>query len=212
MKNKKNDGFSVSLGLVDYINPIMYSITSITLINNMKTIMNNPYYNIFIFGAILSLIFGFVIPTGKFIVGLGIIKFRMPVILVFLVNSGIFITGLMLFKTIFNIDLWLFIILILIAIIILLIIYKKSRKFNTVAVLIGAIGYLLIYISLIYRSINTHLVLPVILYSLAICLFIILCNIGIKANLKDSKIHWLIEILNILCQTSVALGTIILFI
>ena len=33
--NKINDNFSVALGLTDYINPIMYLITSITLIINI---------------------------------------------------------------------------------------------------------------------------------------------------------------------------------
>jgi hypothetical protein len=209
--SKNNDGFSVSLGLFDYINPILYTITSFTIIKNMKGIIESPYYNFLIIGAVLSLIFGFIIPTGKFIVGLGIIKFRMPVSLVFLVNSGILIFGMVLFKNIFNIKLWLFLLLILVAFILLLIIYMKKKKFNTVAVLTGAIGYLLIYASLIKQSINNNLILPIVLYVIAICLFVMLCGIGIKANLKDSKVHWIIEISNVLCQLSVAIGTIILF-
>lgn len=209
--SKNNDGFSVPLGLFDYINPILYTITSFTIIKNMKGIIESPYYNFLIIGAVLSLIFGFIIPTGKFIVGLGIIKFRMPVSLVFLVNSGILIFGMVLFKNIFNIKLWLFLLLILVAFILLLIIYMKKKKFNTVAVLTGAIGYLLIYASLIKQSINNNLILPIVLYVIAICLFVMLCGIGIKANLKDSKVHWIIEISNVLCQLSVAIGTIILF-
>lgn len=209
--SKNNDGFSVSLGLFDYINPILYTITSFTIIKNMKGIIESPYYNFLIIGAVLSLIFGFIIPTGKFIVGLGIIKFRMPVSLVFLVNSGILIFGMVLFKNIFNIKLWLFLLLILVAFILLLIIYMKKKKFNTVAVLTGAIGYLFIYASLIKQSINNNLILPIVLYVIAICLFVMLCGIGIKANLKDSKVHWIIEISNVLCQLSVAIGTIILF-
>ena len=37
-----------------------------------------------------------------------------------------------------------------------------------------------------------------------------LCGIGIKANLKDPKIHWKIEILNVVCQGLVTIGTIML--
>ena len=101
--------------------------------------------------------------------------------------------------------------IILVSIIILALIYLKSKKFNNVAVLTGAIGYLLIYISLITKSINNELFIPVILYGVAICLYLMLIGIGVKANLKDAKIHWIIEISNIICQSAVALGTILLF-
>lgn len=208
---QKNDGFSVSLGLVDYINPILYTITIITIITNMKEIMTSPFLELFIVGASLSLIFGFVIPTGKLIVGLGIIKFRMPVSLVFLVNSGIFLSGMMLMKTIFNWKTNLLIITMVIAILLLIVLYWKTKKFNTIAVLIGAIGYLSIYISLIGKSIQMNHLIPIILYSGAILLFIMLCGIGIKANLKDPKVHWVIELSNVFCQFLVAIGTILLW-
>ncbi len=208
---QKNDGFSVSLGLVDYINPILYTITIITIITNMKIIMTSPFLELFIVGASLSLIFGFVIPTGKLIVGLGIIKFRMPVSLVFLVNSGIFLSGMMLMKTIFNWKTNLLIITMVIAILLLIVLYWKTKKFNTIAVLIGAIGYLSIYISLIGKSIQMNHLIPIILYSGAILLFIMLCGIGIKANLKDPKVHWVIELSNVFCQFLVAIGTILLW-
>ena len=208
---QKNDGFSVSLGLVDYINPILYTITIITIITNMKEIMTSPFLELFIVGASLSLIIGFVIPTGKLIVGLGIIKFRMPVSLVFLVNSGIFLSGMMLMKTIFNWKTNLLIITMVIAILLLIVLYWKTKKFNTIAVLIGAIGYLSIYISLIGKSIQMNHLIPIILYSGAILLFIMLCGIGIKANLKDPKVHWVIELSNVFCQFLVAIGTILLW-
>jgi hypothetical protein len=38
-----------------------------------------------------------------------------------------------------------------------------------------------------------------------------LCGIGIKANLKKPKVHWLIEISNVICQGLVAIATLILF-
>jgi len=208
---KKNDGFSVPLGLVDYINPILYAITTYTIIINMKGVMRTPFYELFIIGICISLLFGLIIPTGKLIVGLGIIKFRMPVILVFLVNSGILLSGLILFQTITHIKLALFLVIILLSLLILFIIYLKNKKTNTIAVLIGAIGYLLIYTSLILKSIISNNFIPIAFYIVAISLFIILCIIGIKANLKDYKVHWIIEISNIICQLSVAIGTLLLF-
>ena len=209
MKTDKFNKFSVPLGLLDYINPIFYSITIITIIKSIN--LESPFNIIMIIGAVLSILFGFVIPTGKVIVGLGIINFKMPVSLVFLVNFGILLSGLMIFKFVMNLELVLLLIISLIILLLLTIIYHKSKKINTIAVLTGAFGYLLIYSSLIIFSIRKNNFLPTLFYFLAIILFVMLCKIGIKANLKDPKVHWKIEISNVICQGLVALGTIILF-
>ena len=211
MKNMsdKLNKFSVPLGLLDYINPILYTITIITIINN--TSLDSPYNILLLIGGIISIIFGFIIPTGKVIVGLGIIEFRMPVSLVFCVNSGIFLSGLMLLKYVFNISLILLLIISIIMVLLLFITYIKSKKINTIAVLTGAFGYLMLYISLITISIRNNYILPIVLYGLAILLFVMLCSIGIKANLKNPKVHWVIEISNVICQLLVAISSIILF-
>ena len=211
MTNKKDklNKFSVPLGLLDYINPILYTITIITIMNNVS--INTPYQTILLIGAILSITFGFIIPTGKVIVGLGIIEFRMPVSLVFCVNSGIFLSGLMLLKYVFNIELTILLIIGLIILSLLFMTYIKSKKINTIAVLTGAFGYLMLYISLITLSIKNNYIMPIILYGLAILLFVMLCGIGIKANLKNPKVHWIIEISNVICQLLVSISTILLF-
>ena len=201
--------FSIPLGLLDYINPIFYSISIITIIRNIY--LEFPYNIIMILGAILSIIFGFIIPTGKVIVGMGLIKFRMPVSLVFMVNTGILLSGLMLLKYVFNFNSIVLFIIIGFILILLLLIYCMSKKFNTIAVLIGMFGYLLLYISLIIISFRLKLFIPIILYLLAIVLFLMLVCIGIKANLKNPKVHWVIEISNVLCQFFVMIGTLILF-
>lgn len=210
MKDKKNN-FSVALGLTDYINPIFYSVTSITIINNLKTFMNSPYNIIYIIGVVISLIFGFTIPTLKLLVGLGKMKFKLPVNIVFYVNSGIFISGLMLIKNILKINTYIFIGIIILSIIVLTLIYLKTKKFNNIAILIGGIGYLLIYISLITKAINLNYVLPIIFYSIAILFYLFLIGLGMKADLKDARVHWILELSNITCQLSVMIGTILLF-
>lgn len=207
----KRDNFSVSLGLTDYVNPLMYLITCITLIININKIMTLPWAIIYVIGAIISIIFGFTIPTVKLLVGLGKIKFKLPVNLVFYVNLGIFISGLTLLKNIININFIIFLTIIILSILVLLFIYIKTKKFNNIAVLIGAIGYLLIYVSLIIESLNYNLFIPVILYIIAFLIYLALILIGIKADLKDARVHWVIEISNIICQSSVALATILLF-
>ena len=98
MKDKKFATFSVPLGLLDYVNPVLYTVTMVTVIRNTYEIMDKPYNTILLIGAIISIFFGLIIPTGKVLVGLGVIKFVMPVSLVFCVNTGILISGLMLFR------------------------------------------------------------------------------------------------------------------
>lgn len=207
----KSDNFSVALGLTDYINPIFYTITSLTIMHNMKEMMTAVDYRLYVIGAVISLIGGYIIPTGKFIVGLGIVKFVMPVPLVLFVNSGILLSGLMLLKTVFAIPSVIMIIAAILVIGILIFTWKKTGKLNTSAVLTGAVGYLMIYIALIFLSIRNSILVPIFLYALAIALFITLVMTGIKANLYDARVHWFIEITNILCQGSVALATWLLF-
>ena len=203
--------FSVPLGLLDYVNPILYSITMTTIIKNIFTAMGRPFNSLLLIGAVISIFFGLVIPTGKVLVGLGVIQFVMPVSLVFCVNTGILLSGLMLLRFVLQLKTGMFTLLTAAILAALMLLYRKSRKLNTVAVLTGAAGYLLIYASLIILSVQKGGALPVILYAAAILLFAMLCAIGIKANLKDPKIHWAIEISNVLCQLLVAIATVLLF-
>ena len=213
MKNSsvRNDGFSVGLGLLDYINPIFYTVTSLTLIEAMKKGMPPFSYRMFVIGAAVSLIGGYIIPTGKLIVGLGLLRFVMPVPLVFFVNSGILISGLFLAKTVFSVPEILFTAAALLICAGLVYVLKKTGKFNTAAVLTGAAGYLLIYVTLIALSLGRGMILPVLMYMIAIGLFVTLVITGIRADLYDPKVHWFIEICNVLCQGCVVLGTLILF-
>lgn len=213
MNNKKaSENFSIALGLFDYINPIFYTVTTFTIIKNMKNMMDKPLFVVFVLGAVISLIFGFSIPTVKFMVGLGKMKFKMPVNLVFYVNSGILLSGIALFNSVLNVPTIVFISVLVILIGILIYIVYKTKKFNTTAVLTGAIGYILIYTSLITLSIRNTITVPIVLYAIAILLFVSLVLIGIKGNLKDARVHWVIETCNVMCQGSVAVATILLFI
>lgn len=213
MSNKKaSENFSIALGLFDYINPIFYTVTTFTIIKNMKNMMDKPLFVVFVLGAVISLIFGFSIPTVKFMVGLGKMKFKMPVNLVFYVNSGILLSGIALFNSVLNVPTIVFISVLVILIGVLIYIVYKTKKFNTTAVLTGAIGYILIYTSLITLSIRNTITVPIVLYAIAILLFVSLVLIGIKGNLKDARVHWVIETCNVMCQGSVAVATILLFI
>lgn len=209
-KKEKFNKFSVPLGLLDYVNPICYCITMVTIIKNTHDV-GQPYGTIFLIGAIISILFGFIIPTGKVIVGLGLLKFRMPVSLVFCVNTGILISGLMMFRYVMNVNAWVICLLMAVIVILLILTYRKSRKINTIAVLTGAFGYLLLYMALITLSIRKGIAIPIIMYAFAILLFVMLCGIGIKADLKNPKVHWVIEASNVICQMLVAMATVVLF-
>lgn len=208
---KKFNRFSVPLGLLDYVNPILYTVTMFELFRYWYPQMQQPYGILFLIGAGISVFFGLLIPTGKVLVGLNVIKFRMPVSLVFCVNAGILLSGLMLLQSVMVIRPSVLIFLVLVIVAVLAFLYHQTKKINTIAVLTGAAGYLLTYVSLITLSARRNMVFPIILYGMAILLFIMLCGIGIKADLKNPKIHWIIEASNILCQLLVAVGTIILF-
>ena len=208
---KKFTTFSVPLGLLDYVNPILYTVTMVTIIRNLYSEMESPFNTILLAGAVISIFFGLVIPTGKVIVGLGIIRFRMPVSLVFCVNTGILISGLMLLKYVMELNTAVTAMMTAVIVVLLILIYSKNRKINTAAVLTGAAGYLLIYTSLITLSVRTGKTVPVIMYGTAIMLFLMLVGIGIKADLKNPKVHWVIEISNVICQLLVAIATLILF-
>ncbi|MBR4461689.1 MAG: hypothetical protein IKS51_03815 [Erysipelotrichaceae bacterium] len=211
MTDQKFNRFSVPLGLLDYVNPILYAVTMLAVIKNIGYQMVIPYNRILFVGAAISIFFGLIIPTGKVLVGLGVLRFRMPVSLVFCVNTGILISGMMLLQYVSKLRSLPLLAVILLIVLLLFLIYLKTKKMNTVAVLTGAIGYLLIYGSLITISIRKEMTVPIVLYAVAIGLFVMLCGIGIKADLKNPKVHWVIEISNVLCQFLVALATIVLF-
>lgn len=208
---KKFESFSVPLGLLDYGNPVFYTVTMVTILKNMYGVMDRPFNVILLMGAIISIFFGLVIPTGKVIVGLGLIEFKMPVSLVACVNTGILISGLMMLRHVLELSLPVLLIILLLVAAVLYLIYKKSKNFNTVAVMTGAIGYMLLYVSLIILSIEKDTFLPILFFVLAIFFFFMLCGIGIKADLKNPKVHWVIEVSNVMCQFLVAVGTVILF-
>ena len=211
MPEEKFNKFSVPLGLLDYVNPVLYTTTMITIIKNMGYKMIYPFNHYLFYGVVISAIFGFIIPTGKVLVGLGAIKFSMPVGLVLGTNIGILISGLTLIHYALKMSVQTLGIIILVILAFLIFIYFKTKKFNTVAVLTGAIGYMFIYISLIIMAVRKEMIIPIILYGMAISLFVTLCAIGIKSNLKNPKVHWAIEIMNVLCQFLVCISTFILF-
>ena len=100
--------------------------------------------------------------------------------------------------------------LIILIVVFLVLISSKRRKINGAAVLTGAFGYLLIYVSRIRLSIQKGVLTPIILYGLAIILLVMLCGIGIQANLKNPKVYWGMEVSNVICQGLTAIAAVMM--
>ena len=211
MQKRKTVDFSVALGLFDYINPVFYAVTSITIAVHLHGAASPAVFALYALGALVSLFFGLAIPTVKLLVGLGRMPFKMPVNLVAFVNSGILLSGLMLFAAVLHPPVPALAGILAVILILLGLVYGKTKKANTIAVLTGAFGYILIYAAMIVFSLRSGALLPVVLYGIAILLFIALCLIGMRADLKDARIHWVIEISNVLCQLCVMLATLLSF-
>lgn len=209
-KRENSDGFSVALGLFDYINPILYAVTSVTVILYLRGRAAAPLFWLYVAGAALSLGFGLAIPTVKLLVGLGRLRFEMPVGLVSYVNTGILLSGIALLCHVTGLGTLPLLGILAAAAALIALLWHKTGKFNTAAVLIGAAGYLMLYVSLILLAARAAAVLPLVLYALAICLFVFLCLVGIASNLKNAKVHWVIEISNVICQLAVAVATVVL--
>ena len=164
------DDFSVALGLTDYGNPILYTVTCVTLLVHMKELMPLPWAILWGLGALVSLAFGFTIPTVKLLIGLGKMQFSLPVNLVTYVKSGIFCYGIALMVNMLQLRPLTVLLIALPAALFLGAVYVTTKKFNNVAVLIGAIGYLLIYTALITRAVTVGKTLSLVLYCMAVCL------------------------------------------
>ena len=212
-KNATNpkDDFSVALGLTDYGNPICYTITSVVIAMNLNKIMPAPYSWIYLLGVIVSLVFGFAIPTVKILVGMGKMKFSLPTGLVFYVNAGLMVSGLMLFKNMIPVSLPVLACVTAASVLFLYAMYKKVGKFNPIAIMTGAVVYLFIYSSLITQSVRTANWLALVFYGIAVACYLFLIGLGLKADLMDARVHWILELTNICCQASVAVGTVLLF-
>lgn len=133
--------FSVALGLFDYINPVFYGITVITVLLKLLLKANLPTFIVFAVGAVVSLIFGLSIPTVKLLVGLGKMQFKMPVNLVSFVNGGILLSGIALCSFVLGAKPLVLGCALLLSAAVIALFWRLTGKFNTAAVLIGAVGY-----------------------------------------------------------------------
>ncbi|MCR5154794.1 MAG: hypothetical protein K6B75_08120 [Lachnospiraceae bacterium] len=86
-----------ALGLLDYLNPICYTIFTIIGFRYFRKMMKPGFFYVYFVGAIISLIGGFFIPTIKTLIGLGVMEWGLPVSKVIIANTGFLISGPTLF-------------------------------------------------------------------------------------------------------------------
>lgn len=207
--NSQKKGFSVALGIVDFVNPITYSINTFLIAGGLRTAMSTPQWTVFLCGIILSLFIGIVIPVCKLLVGLGKIEFRLPVGLFLACNLGIFLTGAALLSIVAKTGVFITIISVLAVLIIFAGI--ASKKLNTSVMLMGLTGYTMIYVCMACYAIVNGAWISMALFALACLTMYGIIVFSMKADLSDPKNHWWIEGLNISCQIIFAIGLIILF-
>jgi len=207
--DSQKKGFNVALGLVDYVNPLTYSINTFLILSGARHLMGPVQFWGYLIGIIISLIIGIVIPTGKLLVGMGKIEFRLPYALFFIVNLGIMLTGVSLFAAVAGTK------ALIIALVIILVIifglWAMTKKFNSAIMFTGTLGYTLIYISLIMLALRAGKILPMIMFILCWCIMMGIIVMSMKVDLTNPKWHWPIEGGNIGTQIILMIGLIVLF-
>ncbi len=207
--DSQKKGFNVALGLVDYVNPLTYSINTFLILSGARYLMDPLQFWGYLIGIIISLIIGIVIPTGKLLVGMGKIEFRLPYALFFIVNLGIMLTGVSLFAAVAGTKA--LIIALIIILVIIFVLWAMTKKFNSAIMFTGTLGYTLIYISLIMLALRAGKILPMIMFILCWCIMMGIIVMSMKVDLTNPKWHWPIEGGNIGTQIILMIGLIILF-
>lgn len=196
-------GFSVELAIFDFLVPILFSCSFIILKNNLKSKMEKTHYRLFIAGMSLAIIMGFIIPTYKLIVGLGFMKFTPPGYLVVITGIGLFTAGTSLSANVLkekDLGRWCGAGLLL-----------PIAYLNMIWIVLGMIGEILIYISLIKIAKENNLKKPIIFLAISLCFMVLMGMCGSVENINSALTHWALEIMNVSTQVFLLLGVVSLF-
>ena len=211
-----NDGFSIWLGLMDFLNPIIYTLFFVTLLKGLKARNADPgMIKVLTFGAILSLTAGYIIAAGKTIVGLGLIDFTLPVPLFYATDIGFLISGVTMLliyknKTYAGLPLWVKIV-VPVLFIALSVFVCVSQGANSGAQLTAAIGTFLIYGTMIAFAVREKNWLAMALAIVPIITTAALIPYSASVDLTDPATHWVIEPTNIVGQIALWLSAVVLF-
>lgn len=202
-----DDGFSLAMGLFDFINPIMYAGFFIYTFKKIRPYLKKGFYIVYVIGGFLSLCAGIMIPTVKCIVGLGLMEFSLPVKIVAFVNTGFILSGFSVFigtlKKFRNPEAD--------KDVTLRSIINPYSLLNSVVVLGGAVGLVLVYIS--YMKIALQRKRKSAFYVLCYSLVMTLANsfVGSAMDTSAAWVHWLIEAIAVSAHTCLFVGGILIF-
>ena len=216
LDKKKENGFSIWRGLMDFLNPIIYTLFFVTLVKGLRARNADPgMIKVLIAGAILSMAAGFIIAIGKTIVGLGLIDFTLPVPLFYATDIGFLISGVTLLmihkgQTYAGLPLWVKI-LVPLAFIALSVFICVKQGANAGAQLTAAIGTFLIYGTMIAMAVKDRNWLAMALAIVPILTTAALIPYSARVDLTDPKTHWVIEPTNIAGQLALWLSAVLLF-
>ena len=193
--------FNLALGLLDYCVPIIYGTFTFFMI---RLLMNKTSKVIFIsycIGAIISLMAGLTVPTIKCLLGTKVLMDADLIIsilstCVFLTNIGILISGTSLYLSTREKFHSTYVASFAFPIVML------AFKPTNIAIVIGIIGIILIYISIVKIGLKTKYKLPFIFVGISLVLIISLGVIGMACDTLQASTHWAIEIINICSQSA----------
>ena len=207
--------FSVLLGLVDYLNPLLYLCFFLVLILALRKRIPKLHWICLLIGGCITLTYGFIIPTYKVLCGVGVFTFAMPEWAVFGTMIGFLSAGLALLIASYRIftkkNLLLLLTYIVAAVIVILLLTVVHAKYNTIAVGFATIGLYLLYISVLGYAIREKRRLPLACLIFSMVMTATLSMVGIFGDMSLASLHWFTQIANICCQASLAAGTYLLF-
>ena len=211
-----NEGFSIWLGLMDFLNPIIYTLFFVTLVKGLKAKNADPgMVKVLTAGAVISMAAGYIIALGKTIVGLGLINFTLPVPLFYITDIGFLISGVTLLliykkKTYRGLRTWVKIV-VPVVFIALSVFVCVSQGANSGAQLTAAIGTFLIYGTMIAMAVREKNWLAMVLAIVPIITTAALIPYSASVDLTDPATHWVIEPTNIAGQLALWLSAVVLF-
>lgn len=200
-------GFSLAMGLFDFINPAMYAAFIIYTLPKIRPYLIKWVYVVYLTGGILSLAAGILIPITKCVVGLGLMTFTLPVNIVALVNAGFALSGISVFfgtmKRFRNRE------------------SEKSVKtrsiidpyslINSIIVLGGAAGLILIYVSYIKIALERKRKAGGYVLCCSLAMTLVSSFVGAAMDTSASWVHWIIEIIAVSAHTGLFVGGLLIF-
>lgn len=200
---KSVNDFSLALGLVDYLIPIIYCTFGIFTYLVLKQRTKKYISIVFLVLVFISAISGLTMPTVKALIGLKILPetdstAKILFTGVVIVNSALLVEGITILISTFK---FFSATMSVVALPLLLPNLTKSSSQNMVAIIIGLIGYILIFISIYRICKDIKYYRPMIFVALSACSLISLALLGIFGDVYQAYTHWIIETVNICAQS-----------